>query len=1077
MEDLELGTDIGYLVEALEPALDFYPLTAPGMPMPGPDFLEQAAVLDSKKPTYIGTGPDKRLLACSPVLTELYKDALYQPGFPLRVQVKGRTPETRFLPGHLWTDRPTGPRPARVMVIGKWPGLDEMNDSSYIAGDAMRLFMKVAKQFGVTTAEMAEWYVTAVIKHPNADVTSNKPPKRHITNCLILLEQELRLVKPDYVLALGSETFTALMGPGHGGVTEAQGTAFERKVDLRRSAEEPESWHYYKLVACIHPAAVLHDSAAYETAFEVGIKYFADMISGHVAAEVKPEINYQLIYNTQHLGAIVDEILAEDSAPAVAIDCEWQGEYPTEPGAWLRTIQFSHKPTFAACIVLRQAGGKVAFRGDHATLVRQLRRLLLGEGHRLVGHSVRSDLPWIQLGLDEQLGLDLIESSGVAATAELTKTEGGFDTMYAAHAVKETLKSYSLDMLGIQFCGLKNYAQDLERWKAAYCKEHKLDSKSLGGYGMCPDEILHPYALMDVIVTQELYRKFNDELLDCDEFGNSSRVPFWMTMRAHRAFLEMEMNGILIDRQRGEQLTATFLQARDELVAKLKKLFNWPTFNPRSAQQCKVALFGPQYSGKYVNGKPVDVRPEGALTLGLRPIKSSGKPSMNWNRVERMGLANVYSPCTDKETLGGLATLLKGSEVTGEADQFGYEHVCTLRNAKFIAHAVTSVLRKPKVDEQDNVVKDEEGNTEYEDGLLSFIQADGRIRTHIYSTKETGRVSNARPNTQAISKRRESSYKSILGKNYRFPMRTMLRATPGYVFVEADFIGAEIAMLAIQAGDEKLIDHVRRANLPDSDPQKYDVHASIAVKAFRLDCAPTKAGLKKVKRGDKTVDLSYLRDVTKTLVFGLAYGRGNEAIVRAVQEEGVLISASEAEAIRQAVLGEYSRLDPFFDACKARVTNPGWIRSCFGRYRRAGRIRTDDNGGTEREFMNFPIQGGIADATNVALENLRDYPARRDENGELKYKLSLQVHDAVLTEVMIKHLGWFVGTHEQPGVLGKCMSEQVPIYQCDLNGVRRPGTPVHYLGIESAVALHWGEKIKKEIALDLRIPLQYIASS
>lgn len=1091
--------------------VDYYPLTARGMPPPGQDFIDQALALGDPKPRVVGKGEEKRLESCGAVLDELYRDALYVQNFPMTVKVKGTTTPVQFIPGHLWTGAVTGPRRSRVMVVGKWPGPHEARAGRNLVGESGEILVEGLEEAGVPESEWGTWYITNLVKHPNPDPSSDKPSAAMIKNCMPLLENELRLVRPDYVLALGAEAWAALAGKEGGPVSRSQGRVILRQTRLDFGDGDPV-FHAYRVLGCIHPAAVAH-SADQLPHFRTCLKHFVETVTGKVAARPKEELHHEVIYNARRLHAVVDQIRQEEADPAIAIDNEWHGEYPIEPGAWLRTVQFSQKPGEAYCIALREEGGRSCFSGHIQEAVPALRKLLCepypsGKKPRIVGHNIRADLPWLSLGLDEPLGeavkaacdapphLFRDDGSPEKPGWERTRDEGGFDTMLAAHSVRESDGSYALDVLGLQYAGVARYDQELEKWKAEYCRRMGIEAKNLGGYGMCPARVLHPYALWDADCTQRLFRALNEKWLEKDTFGNCSRVPFWISMRASLAFLEMEMTGLLIDLKRGDRLTDCYLKIREKLRQQLIDIFRWPDFNPQSHPQCRVALFGPEFSTKRdkKTGQFIDIRPrDDTLSLGLRPIKTSGKPSREWDMVVRRQQTHLFSPSTDKEVLGGLITRLAPKIKGGEAP-FGYHHVLTLRNFRFAGQVVKSVLRAPVTDQAQKPLVDEEENYEYEEGLLSCVQADGRVRTHLFQTKETGRASSARPPLQNISKRREKAYKDILGKDYLYPLRTMIEATPGWALVEADYRGAELYMMAIQSGSRKMIEHCQRANLPDGHPDQYDIHSSIAVKAFGLtvpdlidkDSGIPVAELLKCKVGDplppskkalSLILMPHIRDVTKTIVFGIPYGRGDRAVVRAVEEEGTQISVDDAGRIREAVLVEYAELGPYFEACQARVTHPGWIRNCYGRYRRFQRMRFgDDGGGAQREAGNFPIQSGVADAVSRAADHLYNYPTRRDEQGQLKYRMVLQIHDAILFEVRIPYLDWFIGDedHGVRGVVGDCMTRKVPVYMCDLDGRRVPGIETFHMGTEVAVYRRWGEKWTREEGLEAGVPEHYL---
>jgi hypothetical protein len=67
-------------------------------------------------------------------------------------------------------------------------------------------------------------------------------------------------------------------------------------------------------------------------------------------------------------------------------------------------------------------------------------------------------------------------------------------------------------------------------------------------------------------------------------------------------------------------------------------------------------------------------------------------------------------------------------------------------------------------------------------------------------------------------------------------------------------------------------------------------------------------------------------------------------------------------------------------------------------------------------------------------------------------------------------MDWFLGDEGRPGVLQQCMTHLVPIYSCDHEGRRRPGTPAYYMGTEMSVMSHWGVKLGREAGLEMGVP-------
>ena len=83
------------------------------------------------------------------------------------------------------------------------------------------------------------------------------------------------------------------------------------------------------------------------------------------------------------------------------------------------------------------------------------------------------------------------------------------------------------------------------------------------------------------------------DLLDRDAFGNCSRKPFWVAMRASPAFLEMERAGFRFDADKARELTASYQAA----LSVLDEALSYGNAQAESADAqvfracCQVALF------------------------------------------------------------------------------------------------------------------------------------------------------------------------------------------------------------------------------------------------------------------------------------------------------------------------------------------------------------------------------------------------------------------------------------------------------------------------------------------------------
>ena len=650
---------------------------------------------------------------------------------------------------------------------------------------------------------------------------------------------------------------------------------------------------------------------------------------------------------------------------------------------------------------------------------------------QIVGSYFGADTPWLI-----HAGLDLRKRYFVPE--DIDDFRGGdwpgmFDVALACHAIEETAE-FKLEKMAVRHLGMRRWDVELNEWKRRYTSERseavkeeggsdleEIDADKLEGYGECPDDILYPYGARDVVAPRRLRDKFC-KLLSSDRLKQDCWRGFHISSLAFPAFVEMSTTGFTVDEDRVREMTELYIDIREELRQRLRAMARWPNFNDRSHFHVKELLFGEELNGKdKVNGKAIRLRPEGAVSLGLEPIKTTGKPARSWVNVVKAEETHIETPCTDKETLG----IYSGDEPIANV----------LRQIRFIDQLLKTTLKEPVKGKDREYIYDEDDNPVVRGGFLHFTRNDGRVHPRLFQTKETGRASAADPNLMALSKRREEDYANIAGSRYLYPVRSCLtgdlHADEPTCIIEADYSGAELLGVGVYARDKNLIAHCQDPN--------YDIHSNVAVLAFRLDCEASKAGLAAI--GKKA-----LRIAAKNVVFGANYGRGAAAIARQCREEGVDLSVEDAQLLLDTLDQIYPRVKDFKLAAGERVTEPAWLRGTFGRMRRF--VPSDDPmvlAGSERQAVNFYIQNLVADAVSLALYKMMTHPLKR----KLGYRVALSVHDAIVLEAPIRY------ANECQQLLSDVM-ESITFPSCDLDGVPFEGSEEYRFIVDSEVQLRWG---------------------
>jgi uracil-DNA glycosylase family 4 len=1094
----------------------FYPLESPGIPKAGPNFVREAVSLAGESQEYLPDNHETmrpmdlkraqktmRDEAYRLHLSKLYYQALYDNEFTVTVDLNGRFRSVPFILGHLWGFDADGPRQARVMVVGKSPGREEADEKRNFTGPTSLLFREILDELGFTN--YWDWYVTNVCRFPSprAHQTSSIAAA-WINDCLPLLHEEIRLVQPEYLLLLGTEAISAVLGKGET-YKSTNGRVNILKVPTHRVGEEPQ-YREVKVVTCLHPSAVVHDPAKRDDLYKA-LRYFKAVLYDSLSMLQDPEADCEhlVVHNAEQLNRLVNR-LQDEGHKAFALDTEFDGDTP-EDGK-LHTVQFSWGEKKACMVNMRDEKGHVTFGGGFPAARRLLTKLLKGPDKRIIFHYAPADIWWLKhIGLgfiQDQFECPLDDPDPDGETRlfgwQKLATQGGFDTILAAHSHEETA-DLGLKELAVKHTTIGNYEVRLEAWKRQRARDLKCGVTELPGFGACPRNILNgepvretPYGVLvrgsyggyDADGTFRLFNLYNygangrPALLDHDRFGLCSRVPFWTSMRACLAFYEMHETGIPVDVNRAEELYDLYTQVKEALLIEMRAALAWSDFNPSSPIQCKEYLFGVKYNGKIdrQTGMNISVRPEGALTLDLLPYKSTGKRPKLWEQVRAQNKEEEYTPAVDKETL----------EVYSRMNL--HPTVQTLLDLRYIQQITRSVLQPPKMVKGDDGTfdfdLDEDGQRVYTRGLLSYKTRRGRVHTNFSQTKDTGRASSWQPPMQNISKKREPDYKRIAAAFYKYTLRSMFVVPPadfivpeGYAIVTADYTGAELFLMAIQTGCAPMIDHCRRALLPDSGfneageacthgkgckecgfphPNYYDIHANVTVKAFQPrypDGRPCREG--RLARYDlKKAGLSHLRDAAKPVDFGYAYGMTADAAYRRAREGGADVTRDDSQALLDGLEALYPELPPYYASAAFRSHDPMHLTNCSGRRRRT--YFTDDQktqGDLERKFKNFPIQSGVADGMSTAMANFREY---RKKHRHLRYKMCLQIHDDVVALVPISQVEEYYDV-----VVPYCMTEMVDIWPCDFDGNIRPDPQAPYhLVPDRHVYLRWGSSLTKE---------------
>ena len=295
-------------------------------------------------------------------------------------------------------------------------------------------------------------------------------------------------------------------------------------------------------------------------------------------------------------------------------------------------------------------------------------------------------------------------------------------------------------------------------------------------------------------------------------------------------------------------------------------------------------------------------------------------------------------------------------------------------------------------------------------GIRDVLCRDERVRCtfNLHGT-ETGRLSSSNPNMQNIPRNKM--------------IKNLIIATPGTCLLQLDYSQAELRVLAMLSGDPALIDIYVSGR---------DLHDAVADMMFGPN-------------GHKDKEL---RNLAKTINFGIAYGRGAGSIATKFKK-----SMKEAQDIIDKWFKPMPKVKEYINNRRRMASRGEPCVTIFGRERHF--VITDSElHHIQNEYINTPIQGTASDFTMLSLLNIYDY---LEANWKGKARLVSTVHDSIILEV-----------EDKPEYLKEIGNACVNIMaQTPLEYV--PDCPVPFVA-DAEIGYKWGEMYKLDMKTGLPKP-------
>lgn len=609
-----------------------------------------------------------------------------------------------------------------LLIVGESPGGEELIRNEPFRGPSGKILNEELSKW--LPGEQSYWMTNAMQCVPEK-VTDALANHKHMSNavnrCRKRLLAEIEVSPRKVIIAVGNAALWALTGRYDLKITQVRGRLI--KSDLCDIG----------IVPTVHPAFLLRGGGGYSQKFKEDIQYACDLAKGHpprkfvepewFVAETEEDVrNYHKLLkdNWQDLKELADLDptfrLPPYNKPTVACDIETTG--------------FRHRTDRILCAGLATDPRYVYIIPEHLIHTTAYKELMEDPEFRFCNHNWKFDLKFLR-------------NIGINAPCD-------DDTMLMSYVLNENRGIHDLDAVASDVLGAPPHKKVLSKYLA----------KKSDSFEKVPVKVLHKYNAFDVSKTIAIFNEFYWPV-NADRLNKMAYYDLYMP--ASDMLIDVEMNGIFVNREQVRKNAIVYRQRLKDIKAKMHELTKEflrekeDPFNPASPQQMKELLY---------------------VRLGL------GKPTES----------------TDKDTIKLLT-----SRLDREKD---FKNLAIVRQltayrqaAKIYGTYVRPLLSKSERTPAEQKKKD----------LKNYLQNDGRVyATFLIHGTQTGRLASRDPNLQNQPR---------LGD-----LRDQLMASPGRWLMEIDYNQAELRSLAYMSRDPELL---RIYSDPDALSLHYEVSVDL----------------------------------------------------------------------------------------------------------------------------------------------------------------------------------------------------------------------------------------------------------
>jgi uracil-DNA glycosylase family 4 len=577
-----------------------------------------------------------------------------------------------------------------IMVVGKMPNSKTYQES--LEADL--------ESVGLDTTRI---YFTSTVKCRQFDLNVSNPD---VKACSKYLQQEIDIVKPKWVLAMGNEALLALTG--HSGITKYRSRVFDRGE--------------YSVIPTISPAAALRNPGQ-RSGWLADLRFFVAQVYEKSARVAAPDIHY---INTKEKFEWLKKLLAKTEL--IAYDVETfstpDGDEFADDAAIISlagTCVTRKGKVVVWALPLFHPGSPFRHMWER---VLEILKPFLEPIKKQVAHNGKYDARWMR-----QFGV---------------RTRVTYDTMLAAHILDENRPK-----------GLK--AQATSRFGVA---PWGVDTRQL--INMPIMEVLE-YNALDTYYTYHVYLETRDELFSQPRLLRVFRL---ITTPANEILVDVERHGVWVDRERLQTEAKRTLDMRDAVDDELmqwvpdhwsdeKKIRKgWPQKGRKKVPVAAPVNFNPSNFARWLlfehlklpvlergkdknDGSPGDPSMRESVMMELRDHHPIARVMLERARLQKMStFYAAYQNIIDEEdrirTTFKLAGTVTGRLSSGKADEDKIPGARNIRGAN-----LQQVPRDPLVrglfGATDPYVFVEADFSQVELRVVAFIARERRMM-HLYQT-------------------------------------------------------------------------------------------------------------------------------------------------------------------------------------------------------------------------------------------------------------------------------------------------------------------------------------------------------